>query len=292
MVMSSVLLSSLVSHDSPLSRALPERLLPGAIWRADQLAPTATRTWNTGFGALDAVLPGGGWPERSLTEILPTSEGSAWRLLQPALERRLALPDARLVLIGCPQVPHALFPRTLSAMARIVWIRAQTDAERLWATEQVLRARSLCTFVVTWLPRARPPQIRRLQVQAQGGNGLAFVLRPPAAERDPSAAPLRLGLCAREDWQLVVQVLKRKGPPLETPVALQAIPPALDGWATPQSCSSSKSAPTFHSPRATSPVLAFVLPQGPAEQRHAGNAHKAGETTNRPLFERQPRPSA
>ena len=45
----------------------------------------------TGFAALDAQLPGGGWPRRALTELLPASPGVVGlRLLAPALAATLA----------------------------------------------------------------------------------------------------------------------------------------------------------------------------------------------------------
>jgi cell division inhibitor SulA/protein ImuA len=45
------------------------------IWRGGQLSPAAADGLPTGFGPLDAVLPGGGWPRGALTEILTTQEG-------------------------------------------------------------------------------------------------------------------------------------------------------------------------------------------------------------------------
>lgn len=71
----------------------PARLHPG-IWRAHQVGAGAARTTRTGFAALDAQLPGGGWPHAVLTELLLGQPGiGELRLLAPAL-RALAPPDA------------------------------------------------------------------------------------------------------------------------------------------------------------------------------------------------------
>jgi hypothetical protein len=56
----------------------------------------------TGFAALDAVLPSGGWPESALTELLLPADGiGELRLLLPTLAR---LTQARqdIVLVAPP----------------------------------------------------------------------------------------------------------------------------------------------------------------------------------------------
>ena len=51
---------------------------PG-IWRGSELARTACPGIASGFAALDAELPGDGWPCGALTEILPNCASSARR---------------------------------------------------------------------------------------------------------------------------------------------------------------------------------------------------------------------
>ncbi|HET9205698.1 MAG TPA: hypothetical protein VFO28_05640, partial [Burkholderiaceae bacterium] len=63
------------------------------LWRANQLDPPRKGVTSTGFAALDAALPGGGWPHRALTELLLPHPGlGELRLLVPALSR-IAGPD-------------------------------------------------------------------------------------------------------------------------------------------------------------------------------------------------------
>jgi len=66
---------------------LPESLRD-ALWRAHQLGRSRSGCTPTGFAALDAELPGGGWPHRALTELLVPHPGlGELRLLVPALSR-------------------------------------------------------------------------------------------------------------------------------------------------------------------------------------------------------------
>jgi protein ImuA len=74
-----------------------------AVWRADELARNVGATRPTGHAALDAVLPGGGWPVGALVEVLQPQAGQGeWRLLAPALA---ASPAGALVLVNPPHRP-------------------------------------------------------------------------------------------------------------------------------------------------------------------------------------------
>ncbi len=71
----------------PAPRPAPENLHP-ALWRASQLGAGRAAVTPSGFAALDAQLPGGGWPHRVLTELLLPHPGlGELRLLAPALLR-------------------------------------------------------------------------------------------------------------------------------------------------------------------------------------------------------------
>ena len=57
-----------------------------SLWRASQIGGAAQRSTASGFDALDAQLPGGGWPHGTLTELLLAQAGvGELRLLAPAL---------------------------------------------------------------------------------------------------------------------------------------------------------------------------------------------------------------
>ena len=80
---------------------------------------------------------------------------------------------------------------------------------------------------MAWLPRVRSAQLRRLQVLASAHEGPVWLCRPADAARESSAAPLRLLVRPGADWALLVDVLKRKGPPLERTLQLPAVPAGL-----------------------------------------------------------------
>jgi protein ImuA len=156
-----------------------------------------------------------------------------WRLLGPAL-RQVVANGGQVVVIAPPKTPHlpGLLHEGLD-QRHLVWIQADTPAQRLWVTEQLIRAGS-AGAVVSWLPQARPDQIRRLQVGAQGCNGLAFLCRPEAAQHEASAAPLRVHAALDLDWQLKVQVFKRRGTAHDGHVHLPSVPGGLAAVLTPR----------------------------------------------------------
>ncbi|NDY93813.1 recombinase RecA [Ideonella livida] len=247
-------------------RSLPDNLPPEvaqAVWCGTDLGrPGASPVLPSGWAALDAELPGGGWPAQSLTEVLCAQPAVLeWRLLGPVL-RQVVAGGGQVLLVGAPRTPHLPGLRHAGLDERqLVWVQADTPAERLWCTEQLLRAGAATPpagaagtaspdgnanththtrpprgahAVLAWLPQARPEQIRRLQVSAQAGSGLVFLLRPQAAQHEASAAPLRVMARMGLDWALQVQVFKRRGPVHEDWVALPSVPGGLQAVITPR----------------------------------------------------------
>ena len=225
----------------PISLLKP-RLDPGelppavasALWRGNALGSGVTATLSSGFPALDAELPGAGWPCQSLTEVLQVQATVAeWRLLGPAM-RQVVTAGRDIVIVGPPKHPHLPGLRHAGLDERcLVWIQAEAPAQRLWVTEQLIKANG-AGMLVAWLPQARQEQIRRLQVCAQACDGPVFLCRPAAAEHEPSAASLRVQLRFGIDWELHVHLLKRKGPTHEGIVTLPSVPGGLDAILTPR----------------------------------------------------------
>jgi hypothetical protein len=204
---------------APLSAAL---LAHPALWRGSELARVAAPSLTTGFPALDAELPGGGWPTASLTEILPAHEGiGELRLLGPALAR-LSAADKRLAWIAPPHRPYA--PALTAAginPARLIIVNVRTAQETLWAVEQALASRA-CGAVLAWPAAVNYPALRRLQLAAEASRALAVLFRPQQAAGESSPAVLRIALGAAAGG-LAVHILKRRGAPLDRPVFLPAI---------------------------------------------------------------------
>jgi hypothetical protein len=188
------------------------------VWRGAGLAQCPPGV-PTGFGALDAGLPGGGWPRGELTELIGDAAGiGELQLLLPAMAQ-LSAAGKRIVCLAPPHVPY---PPALAAagvdVAQLVVVQPRERREALWAAEQVLRA-AASQALLAWLPRLRYAELQRLAVAAQAGGGLALLFRPAAAARESSPASLRLAL-EPGAGELVVRLVKRRGAPASGPLRL------------------------------------------------------------------------
>lgn len=171
---------------------LEELLRDPRLWRGRADERTASRI-PTDWAALDAALPGHGWPEGTLAEVLHPGHGlGEIQLLWPALAR-LTQAGQRVILVAPPHLPHA--PAWQAAgvvLAQVSIIEAPRELA-LWAMEQCLRS-GACAAVLGWPGHAEARSLRRLQTAAASNNALGFVFRPPAARAQASPAALRLEL--------------------------------------------------------------------------------------------------
>lgn len=206
-----------------------------AIWRGNEIGSPGTSAIATGFDELNANLPGGGWPFNSLTEVLQSQPSLCeWRLLSPALASLVA-GGGQLLLVGPPKRPHVPGLMKLGITDRsLVCITADTPAERLWTTEQLVKANPRGGAILAWLPQARSEQIRRLQVHAQSCDCPVFLFRPEAVQQEASPAPLRVLASLGQDWTLQVKILKRKGSAIDQPVSVLSVPGTLSNYFTPR----------------------------------------------------------
>lgn len=164
----------------------------------------------SGLPALDAALPGGGWPSASIVELLPACHGiGELRLLLPALAS-VSRSERHVALVAPPYIPFA--PALLQHGLRLahLWIiAASTPADILWSAEQLLRSRSF-GMVVAWPVGVHERSVRRLQLAAEAGDSTGFIYRPPAAARETSPAAIRLQLHAHAE-ALQIRMLKCRG---------------------------------------------------------------------------------
>lgn len=173
--------------------ALEDLLASRRLWRGQTAQPVPPAAQPTGLAGLDAVLPSGGWPRASLTELMLPADGvGELELLWPALAR-LSAENGRIVLIDPPYLPYA--PAWHAAGVRLQGLHVvQADPRRaLWAAEQCLRS-GACSAVLCWPCHADDRALRRLQVAAETGQCHGFALRPLQAARNPSPAALRIVL--------------------------------------------------------------------------------------------------
>ena len=218
-----------MSASSPAPSTLSALLAHPAIWRGDDVAPEPGAV-PSGFAALDAALPGRGWPQGALTELLLEREGiGEIRLTLPALARVQAR-GRDVVWIAPPYRPYA--PALAAAgldLARFFVVRCRLPKDALWAYEQALRAPE-CGAAFAWLTTHDERALRRLQVAARDGRTWGVLWRRPGQRGSATAAPLRLALAAKEG-KLAVHILKRRGAELPQPVLIDMTrEPAGSAW--------------------------------------------------------------
>jgi hypothetical protein len=197
-----------------------------AIWRGSSAARTSAVP--TGFPGLDAHLPGHGWPQVGLVEILvPHLAIGELYLVLPALAFLSRRPQARwCAWIAPPAGPFGeqnprpfhpfgsleLFAPALAAhgvsLARVLVVRAEAP---LWACEQALRS-GACDVALAWMRRIQARAVRRLQLATERGRTLAFLFRTLTAStlRAPSRAAVRIALQPTDEG-VRLELLKCRG---------------------------------------------------------------------------------
>lgn len=221
-----------------MDESLEALLASAQVWRArtkgeadgQERGETHGAVLPTGWPALDAALPGGGWPLGTLVELLLPAHGvGELQLLLPAL-RALAPASVSasapwLVWIAPPLAPYppALAQAGLEP-SRVLLVDAASTQDRLWAMEQALHSRS-CGAVLAWLDEVDDRWLRRLKLAAEPARTLAVLFRPLARRAQASPAALRLALEPHGD-ALDVQVLKSRAGPRQVKVSLEAARPA------------------------------------------------------------------
>lgn len=206
-----------VSSLSQAAQALAARM-PHALWRADQALLHQASALSSGYALLDEALPGGGWPNAVLIELLLQQAGiGEMHLLRPAL--RAIASGRRIALVQPPHLPHiAAWSSWGISPERLLWIKAKSTADALWSAEQVLRNGG-CGALLLWQTQARPESLRRLHLAAQDTDMLFWMMRPLACAQEASPSPLRLGLRPALHG-IRIDILKQRGMRRDHPLFL------------------------------------------------------------------------
>lgn len=196
-------MSSGVEISEPLERLLQHP----SLWRGRSLA--RAETFPTGFAALDAALPGGGWPRAGLIEVLVPRQGvGELSLWLPLIAARSARAEGRWCAFISP--PHQLFAPAFAAagveLSRLLVVKSPGG---LWPLEQALRS-SACDLAFCWLARVASRDLRRLTLASEQGSTPAILFRPETARHEASPARLRLLLTPLADG-VGVRLLKSRG---------------------------------------------------------------------------------
>jgi cell division inhibitor SulA/protein ImuA len=208
---------------------LTDILADARVWRLkDASAAPARPVWSTGKSALDARLPGGGWPTASLIEVLLDDTGlGEVQLFLPALvaSQRGTVPSSAdpaktsdsgaldapwLVWIAPPYEPYApALAQQGIELSRLLVVRPATATEALWAAEQALSS-GVCAAVLLWLKGTDDRWLRRLKLAAEEGGALGVLFRPARHRFESSPASLRL-VVTRGEHEPHLDLLKVQG---------------------------------------------------------------------------------
>jgi hypothetical protein len=179
-----------MSHRAAIVAQLAEQLrrFDAARWTA------AEGVISTGSAALDRLLPEGGLRRGSLVEWLSDASGSGAGTLALLAARQALAEGGALVVVD----PHGRFypPAAAAlgiALAKMIVVRPASEADQLWALDQVLRSRGVAA---AWCEVERPDDhtLRRWQLAAEASGVVGLLLRSREARREPSWAELRLAV--------------------------------------------------------------------------------------------------
>jgi protein ImuA len=175
------------SH-SDILRTLAQRIqeIEAAGFSPDRL------THSLGISALDEMLPGRRLHAGSLVELLAATEGAGVWTLALFMARQVSCERSGLVVVdsqGCFYPPAAA--RWGMELNQMIVVRPRLPSDAQAACEEALRC-SAVGAVLSWHQQIRVREFRRLQLAAEAGGGIGFVLRPAGALSVPSFAVLRL----------------------------------------------------------------------------------------------------
>lgn len=189
------------------SAGLQTLLRDARLWRGDGAAPL--RATPTGLAALDALLPGGGWPLAALSEIIYPVPGVGELQLAMPLLARLTHARRPVALIAPPYDPYApALQQQGLVLNQLIVVETLKASDALWAAEDLLRAHA--GAVLLWQDGIEASAQRRLQLAAESGDSLALVYRRRQYTEEISVAALRLGI-ERVGSHAEIEVLKCRG---------------------------------------------------------------------------------
>jgi hypothetical protein len=196
--------------DSEQVRRLGELIEQAGL--AGRRAEAATAS--TGAAAIDRLLPHRGMRRGALVEWLADSPGGGASVLALAAARE-ALRDGGAVVVvdrGRTFYPPAAAAWRLDLAATIV-VHPQTEKDEHWTIDQALRCEHVAALLA-WPRRLDGRTFRRLQLAAESSGAIGLLVRPAAAEREPSWADVRLAVSPRPSaggWRLAVRLVRSRG---------------------------------------------------------------------------------
>ena len=174
-------------------RARVDRLLHSnpSLWRGCDMAGQGFHGRSTGYPELDNILPGRGWPQSGLVEIISRHWGMGeLQLLIPLM--RSIVEQGQWILWIAP--PYMLYAPALTQAGidihQILMVKQDTSCkDALWSMEKALQTKN-CGLVLAWQNWLPGKVLRRLQLAAETGDTLGVLFKHNGSKYSPS--PLRL----------------------------------------------------------------------------------------------------
>lgn len=141
---------------------------------------------STGIPGLDRLLPERGFPPGTLVEWLSSGTGSGTGTLAFQIAANILRKNENCVVID----PHQTFFPVASGVDRMIVVHPLNEREALWAWEQSLRCSGVAV-VMGWLDQLPNQTYRRLQLAAETGGAMGFLLRPAIHRSQPAWADVR-----------------------------------------------------------------------------------------------------
>jgi hypothetical protein len=128
----------------------------------------------------------------TLIEWLGAGDGGGAATLALTVAASVLRTEGALVVIDSRR---EFYPPAAAALGvpleRCVIVRPGSSGDALWALEQSLRS-GAAAVVLAWVGALRDAAFRRLQLAAETGGSLGFLLRPTGCRAEPSWAQMRL----------------------------------------------------------------------------------------------------
>ena len=156
--------------------------------------PASGEAVSSGCGPLDKLLPRQGFQRGTLVEWLVAGEGSGGESLAFLAAREACREGGALVVFDQARefYPPAAIRLGIGTAGMIV-VQAASQADNLWALDQALRCPGVAA-ALAWPEKLDGRTFRRLQLAAEQGGGLGFLVRPERVRGEPSWADVRLAV--------------------------------------------------------------------------------------------------
>ena len=179
------------------------------LWQANH-TQSINNGQHTGFKELDKALQGG-FPEYGVIDIRSLLGIGELRLLLPSILTRQQNRQTELVTLIAP--PMSINSEMLAefglVLDQVMVVQPSLNKQVLWSAEQSLKS-GCCHSVILWHVSLSVTQVKRLQLAAEKGHCLLFIIRQ--RQQEHISLPVTLGIrLSPSRVGIQAQITKHKG---------------------------------------------------------------------------------